>query len=264
LGTGFIYFYHAGYFHRLCLMKAGPVTITIPQPCNQDWADMQPVEGGRFCGSCRHAVVDFTRMTDQEILAAFTRHSPCGRFRADQLERVIAAPATPAGMHWLPRWALSLLLLAGAASEGKSQGLKKDSVQVEQAVPQSDLDFATLQEETNIFGTVKDAQLGELINAQVVLYAGDHQIARALTDYDGRYKLTFSPPPDSALRLEISYQSQAETIHGPFKPGVPQNVYFRPLGPDACTILTYVGRPMIRRHLTPWQKAKRKVRNLFR
>ncbi|QIX61452.1 hypothetical protein HER32_09780 [Hymenobacter sp. BT18] len=41
---------------------------------------------GRFCGSCQHEVVDFTRMTDAELLAFLQgQTSGCGRFRADQV-----------------------------------------------------------------------------------------------------------------------------------------------------------------------------------
>jgi hypothetical protein len=35
----------------------------IPSPCEERWEDMEPVQGGRFCGRCRHAVLDLSQLT---------------------------------------------------------------------------------------------------------------------------------------------------------------------------------------------------------
>lgn len=65
----------------------------VPQPCHASWDAMAPNQGGRFCGACQKTVIDFTAMTDQEILShlASSRASVCGRFRNEQLE---VAPKT--------------------------------------------------------------------------------------------------------------------------------------------------------------------------
>lgn len=51
---------------------------------------MTPTEQGRHCAVCQTEVVDFTRMTDGEVLA-FLRHTipghRCGMFREDQVGR---------------------------------------------------------------------------------------------------------------------------------------------------------------------------------
>ncbi len=63
-------------------------TIHVPKPCSQPWEDMTPQEQDRFCGSCQRTVVDFTRMSDQEI-AAYLKASTgkvCGKvtvFKSD-------------------------------------------------------------------------------------------------------------------------------------------------------------------------------------
>lgn len=50
---------------------------------------MTPQEQGRFCGSCRKTVVDFSVMTDKEVLDYFSKTSQhvCGRFSNDQLNK---------------------------------------------------------------------------------------------------------------------------------------------------------------------------------
>jgi hypothetical protein len=65
--------------------------LHIPEPCHEDWNKMNPVQQGRFCQSCSKQVVDFSLMTDHEVLNYFKNASgkTCGRFNTDQLERAI-------------------------------------------------------------------------------------------------------------------------------------------------------------------------------
>src|SRR6185295_11471251 len=69
--------------------------LHIPSPCHEEWADMKPVDDGRFCLSCQKPVVDFTLMSDAEIINFFKKPSTgsvCGRFQGDQLNRDIQLP----------------------------------------------------------------------------------------------------------------------------------------------------------------------------
>ncbi len=83
-------------------------SIQIPQPCPQSWNDMQPNETGRFCASCQKTVVDYTALSDQELiqqLAQPTAETRCGRLRDDQLNRLLVADTAESSWQ---RW-LSLL-----------------------------------------------------------------------------------------------------------------------------------------------------------
>ncbi|MBP6732221.1 MAG: hypothetical protein KA149_09190 [Chitinophagales bacterium] len=62
--------------------------ISIPKPCNENWNDMTPEQQGAFCKVCSKVVVDFSSMSDEEVLNYFERkkgEKTCGRFRASQL-----------------------------------------------------------------------------------------------------------------------------------------------------------------------------------
>src|SRR5690606_41653554 len=52
--------------YTLSLHDALP--ISIPNACHESWLAMTPVENGRYCMSCRKNVMDFTNMSDREIL----------------------------------------------------------------------------------------------------------------------------------------------------------------------------------------------------
>ncbi|WP_178987213.1 energy transducer TonB [Winogradskyella schleiferi] len=66
-------------------------SISIPNPCHEDWIKMTPNEKGRFCQSCSKSVIDFTQMPQQTIeayLVANNRKKICGRFKVSQLEQI--------------------------------------------------------------------------------------------------------------------------------------------------------------------------------
>ena len=79
--------------------------LTVPEPCHQDWTAMPPRERGRYCGACAKAVVDFSGLSDAEILdlLAGASGTVCARVRAAQLNRTLRtggpAPAPPHGGH---------------------------------------------------------------------------------------------------------------------------------------------------------------------
>ena len=110
-------------------MKQSPLHLQIPEPCHENWANMKPVEQGRFCLSCQKTVVDFRAMTDRQVLEYFSNYtgSTCGRFYPDQLNRNIVVGAQKP-RQWY-KYMLSLfmpaLLLANKAS---AQGRVKPDV----------------------------------------------------------------------------------------------------------------------------------------
>ncbi len=67
---------------------------------------MQPNEQGRFCASCQKTVVDYTALSDQELVRLLGKVSEtsCGRVRSDQLDRPLALSKpgiASTWRHWL-------------------------------------------------------------------------------------------------------------------------------------------------------------------
>ena len=64
-------------------------TLYIPKPCHENWDKMTPTQQGKFCSSCNKQVVDFSLMSDNQILNFLSHQSGklCGRFDTQQLER---------------------------------------------------------------------------------------------------------------------------------------------------------------------------------
>jgi hypothetical protein len=62
--------------------------LSIPKPCNENWNEMTPQQQGAFCKVCAKVVVDFSSMSDEEVLRYFENkkeEKTCGRFRVSQL-----------------------------------------------------------------------------------------------------------------------------------------------------------------------------------
>jgi hypothetical protein len=78
------------------------IQIRIAEPCHENWNSMHPSDQGRFCLSCQKQVVDFSGMTDKEILEHISSasRSICGRADNGQLNRLLVAPPEPRSIWW--------------------------------------------------------------------------------------------------------------------------------------------------------------------
>lgn len=76
------------------------IQLSIPEPCHEDWDKMTTVDKGKFCGACQKKVIDFTMMSDDQLMAFFRKPvqsltkegSTCGRFTGEQLDGNIDIP----------------------------------------------------------------------------------------------------------------------------------------------------------------------------
>lgn len=77
-------------------MKA-KFTLSIDKPCSEKFDQFQGTRAGGFCGSCQKEVIDFTKMTDQELINYFKKQSKntCGRFSQPQLKAYSEATLSP-------------------------------------------------------------------------------------------------------------------------------------------------------------------------
>ncbi len=98
--------------------------ISIPKPCHEDWNKMTAAEQGKFCGACQKTVVDFSTMSDGEIVRLFEQKKGklCGRFATTQLERPIE-PTKVYKTNWF-KWVMQLLVPMALFSKS-SFGQKK-------------------------------------------------------------------------------------------------------------------------------------------
>jgi len=64
-------------------------SISIPEGCSQSWKQMTPTNQGRHCEQCCKSVIDFTKMTNGQIIDYMSvKNNVCGRFGAGQIDSV--------------------------------------------------------------------------------------------------------------------------------------------------------------------------------
>lgn len=99
--------------------------LQIPKPCHENWDAMTPVDKGKFCSSCSKEVVDFSLMTDVEVLNFFKKSSgnTCGRFNNDQLERPLQETKIEKKKGW--KWAMASI--ASLIMVGRINAQKKEN-----------------------------------------------------------------------------------------------------------------------------------------
>ncbi|RSK37501.1 carboxypeptidase-like regulatory domain-containing protein [Hymenobacter metallilatus] len=179
------------------------MAFSVPTPCSQPWADMTPTADGRFCGSCQHEVVDFSRLSEAEIMAWLAQPrtgSICGFFRAGQFAPVAAAPR--------PRWQRWILAAVAVL------GLKPAVLTAEAATPpQPDPTGATEQAgryaapkgTVTIRGRVLDDSTG-LGVAGAEVFIGDTNYG-AVTDAQGNFSFTmpqkWAPVQKNRVQLRV-------------------------------------------------------------
>lgn len=65
--------------------------LSIDKPCEKEWNSMSQSDVGRFCSHCSKSVVDFTQLTDSQVIKILDQNSGklCGRLTQEQLNRTI-------------------------------------------------------------------------------------------------------------------------------------------------------------------------------
>ncbi len=86
--------------------------IEIETPCSENFNQFKPTNFGGYCGSCNKEVIDFSKMTSQEVIYYFkNNHSKntCGKFNKQQLTTYVEKPIQRTKYHLLGTFGLALL-----------------------------------------------------------------------------------------------------------------------------------------------------------
>lgn len=184
------------------------VKIQIPQPCHENWHNMTPNEQGRFCGSCQKTVVDFSMMSDKELLDYISKPgaSACGRFSNDQLNKSLRSTATTKRFSWPFFWNIMLASLLSAEANAQVETIKKKRPATQQrdllprmvniAIVEDDY-LATPQK---IMGAIFDSKTRQPVSGARVRSPDVNK--EVVTDSLGRFSLTVNN--SDTIALEVS------------------------------------------------------------
>ena len=220
-----------------------PVRLSITKPCHEKWDDFTPTATGGFCSSCSKNVIDFTKMTETEIVE-FIKTKPsnaCGRFRQGQLKdytiaRTYDPRIKPSGM--LFRAGLISLVMAFINKPATAQvTTSAQSVKTEQTLAEK---LKSPGKKRTITGIVRDNDSIPMPGVNVVV-AGT--LNGTVTNIDGRFELPQQVEDGQAMVFSfIGYLTYTHYV------GFLKDDYLQvQLNPDNLTLggLVMMGEPMI-------------------
>ena len=180
--------------------------IELSNPCNEAWEEMHVTAPyRRHCASCTKEVIDFSKMSDAQLVDFFSKNTGpiCGRFRESQLTRELSVVHHHrSSWRKAPAVAAVLSLLGG-------------SIYAQQSAPPIATEKIT-QTTANqpspkpipytISGFVTDAATGELLIGSSIKMEGTWQ--GTVTDIDGYFQLEVKPGQSSLIFSYMGYSSQ--------------------------------------------------------
>lgn len=173
---------------------------------------MTPATRGRYCAACAKTVVDFSCMTDAQVIAHLSHASglSCGRFRADQLHRPLLTPVGPSRWRsWLAAAVALLGLQDLVAQPAKGQSTSVMAISAGQGPqkpqgerPESNATTAAA-DSLIIRGRVIDKESGEGLPGVTVLVVGS--TIGVSTTMDGKFALKI--PEESYKKGTLRFSS---------------------------------------------------------
>ncbi|PTQ96886.1 carboxypeptidase-like protein [Mucilaginibacter yixingensis] len=181
--------------------------ISIPQPCHEQWDNMKKEEQGRFCQSCAKTVIDFSVMTDQQVINYLSgTHNVCGKFDAMQFNTVnnkLYAQNLQQASWWkklaIAGALTSMLPLFKAQAQDKPAQEQSDTIATPKTIMLGKVAGPVHSSKNRMLtGCVSDNRQ-PLIGVTVKLPGTNTAVA---TDVNGRFQITV---PQDAKTLEFDY-----------------------------------------------------------
>ncbi|WP_345058675.1 hypothetical protein [Hymenobacter glaciei] len=174
--------------------------ISIPKPCSENWDAMTPTTAGRYCSRCQTEVVDFTRMTDAEVMAFMT-----ARQGQHVCASVLAPPMVPRHPKRISRpwrWVLAVAAFLSGQQHVSALGLPPQLPPVRASL----LKQTTPQTIITLRVVVIDDSLNVPVEQGIRVYIDDTKYG-ATTDEKGEFTLRFAsdwePARDGYLDLIV-------------------------------------------------------------
>lgn len=206
-------------------MKLTPINPHF-NACDQQWELMLEQDGGRLCDACERVLIDFTPLSEQEMLNKHRESETklCGRYtrgQVDRLHRHLALEESKS-RPWLVTLAMGIgasLPFSLGAQQPTNEVLIGDTIlppisydiPIDETIPMPGtsgqtqyqvLDVDTTIDVVELKGTVIDGETGEPIPHASILIADTD--TGVVTDIDGNFSFKV-PYKDEELILTTSF-----------------------------------------------------------
>ena len=199
------------------ILKENTLTmkLSIHTPCSESFDQFEPTKAGGFCQNCQKEVVDFTSMTDVEVLRYFKEKQgkTCGYFRPTQLKSY--PEISHSRSRWNSKWIGVSILGISLFTFFPITNTHAQSNNVPQAIDLTYSEMAKIQRPTKISdtfrvrGVVVD-ESGEPMPGASVLVKGTTN--GVFTDVDGKFSLEGVIKTDVLIFSYVGYDREEYSI----------------------------------------------------
>ncbi len=186
--------------------------LNIDNPCKENWNLMKHEGSGRYCSNCSKTVIDFTTLSDSEIVKLLEKSSGrlCGNLNTDQLNRIISiqeSKSTPSFYKLLAG-----LLLLGSTKNVQSANVISNKTEI--SIPIYNEEFISNEIENTenptdslvniLHGIVLDSTNQEPIFGAIIKLKNTNKVVA--TDIEGKFKITIpNELPIDSITLIVRY-----------------------------------------------------------
>lgn len=145
-------------------MENSNIQIAIENPCDKiSWRAMSDFERGKFCSICSKNVIDFTKMTDAEIVTFLNKsdESVCAKLNQSQMNRILFIDKSYKIKHWNKIIATLALMAITTVSYSNTVGSNNFITKINKGIFLDSF-------ENNVQGTVLTDSISKIIKGKVV------------------------------------------------------------------------------------------------
>ena len=182
-------------------------SLKLENPCSEDWDSMQNRADGKYCPSCCKNIIDFTTLTNDEIIKVLESNNRnlCGRVRIDQLDVSLSRIERSSWTSYLNRFIAGMLFIGSAFKVNGQAYNAKNKITVSQ--PSRIHDVSNKKQDTLrcIKGRIINAETDSAI-AGALLKIRAANIS-AITTSEGRFLISI---PDSLMGKDVQLDISKE------------------------------------------------------
>ncbi|MFS4456447.1 carboxypeptidase-like regulatory domain-containing protein [Maribacter sp. 2304DJ31-5] len=178
-------------------------SISVQKPCSEKYEDFGKTEKGGFCTTCQKEVIDFSIMSEMEIINYFSNNNGelCGRFRMAQLKTYRSNKMRTNNnllLRGIGIMSFSLLSLCAVSNTLAQEKVRLNtSVKTETSTDKSEEStHLQLVDKYTVKGTVLDEENLPLAGVNVVLKGTR---VGTQTDFDGKFEFPKSLEANDVL-----------------------------------------------------------------
>jgi hypothetical protein len=187
------------------MKRTSTFSVTIPQPCNEHWSEMTPTEQGRFCQSCQHQVIDFTKLTDAQIVAYLSKQQGrvCGRMQNFQLNRNLQPPQIESKSLLQKIIAFVAFMMSFGTIKAQETTSAEPIVEtvLSDSIPPLQKSDSIQTKQITIRGRIVDkSDMEPIFGCRVMLFGHEEKV---LSDFDGKFEITVSREINDTSQLVL-------------------------------------------------------------